>query len=108
MNSTSLRHTVKFDLSLKLALTCGNRLYVTSVAVSRQFVVYSSQDSVGTSAVGESAFKEMIDVVARQLPDWGQPAATAERLATGGYKVYGTSRRGAQTGQRSLRCCPSM
>jgi NAD(P)-dependent dehydrogenase (short-subunit alcohol dehydrogenase family) len=26
--------------------------------------------------------------------------ATAERLATAGYKVYGTSRRGAQTGQR--------
>ena len=29
--------------------------------------------------------------------------ATAERLATAGYKVYGTSRRGAQTGQRSFR-----
>ena len=28
--------------------------------------------------------------------------ATAERLATAGYKVYGTSRRGAQTGQRSF------
>src|SRR5438105_3023117 len=26
--------------------------------------------------------------------------ATAERLATAGYKVYGTSRRGAQSGQR--------
>jgi NAD(P)-dependent dehydrogenase (short-subunit alcohol dehydrogenase family) len=28
--------------------------------------------------------------------------ATAERLATAGYKVYGTSRRGAQTGQRTF------
>jgi len=28
--------------------------------------------------------------------------ATAERLATAGYKVYGTSRRGVQTGQRSF------
>jgi len=28
--------------------------------------------------------------------------ATAERLAAAGYKVYGTSRRGAQTGQRSF------
>src|SRR5256714_2737967 len=28
--------------------------------------------------------------------------ATAERLATAGYKVYGTSRRGAQTSQRSF------
>ena len=28
--------------------------------------------------------------------------ATAERLATAGYKVYGTSRRGAQAGQRSF------
>src|SRR5207253_5313037 len=28
--------------------------------------------------------------------------ATAERLASGGYKVYGTSRRGAQAGQRSF------
>src|SRR5213076_942920 len=27
---------------------------------------------------------------------------TAERLATAGYKVYGTSRRGGQTGQRSF------
>src|SRR3954454_17666065 len=29
--------------------------------------------------------------------------ATAERLATAGYKVYGTSRRGAQPGQRSFQ-----
>jgi len=29
--------------------------------------------------------------------------ATAERLATAGYKVYGTSRRGAQTGHRSFQ-----
>ena len=29
--------------------------------------------------------------------------ATAERLATAGYKVYGTSRRGVQTGQRSFQ-----
>jgi len=28
--------------------------------------------------------------------------ATAKRLAMAGYKVYGTSRRGAQSGQRSF------
>jgi NAD(P)-dependent dehydrogenase (short-subunit alcohol dehydrogenase family) len=32
--------------------------------------------------------------------------ATAERLATAGYKVYGTSRRGAQTGQQRFRMLP--
>ena len=32
--------------------------------------------------------------------------ATAERLATAGYTVYGTSRRGAQTGERSLGMLP--
>jgi len=32
--------------------------------------------------------------------------ATAERLATAGYKVYGTSRSGAQTGQRSFEMLP--
>ena len=32
--------------------------------------------------------------------------ATAERLATAGYKVYGTSRRGAQTGQRLFEMVP--
>ena len=32
--------------------------------------------------------------------------ATAERLATAGYKVYGTSRRGAQTGQLRFRMLP--
>lgn len=32
----------------------------------------------------------------------GIGAATAERLANAGYKVYGTSRRGARTGQRSF------
>jgi NAD(P)-dependent dehydrogenase (short-subunit alcohol dehydrogenase family) len=32
--------------------------------------------------------------------------ATAERLATAGYKVYGTSRRGAQTAQRSFGMLP--
>jgi NAD(P)-dependent dehydrogenase (short-subunit alcohol dehydrogenase family) len=32
--------------------------------------------------------------------------ATAERLATAGYKVYGTSRRGAQTRQRSFGMLP--
>jgi NAD(P)-dependent dehydrogenase (short-subunit alcohol dehydrogenase family) len=32
--------------------------------------------------------------------------ATAERLATAGYKVYGTSRRGAQPGQRSFEMLP--
>ncbi len=32
--------------------------------------------------------------------------ATAARLATAGYKVYGTSRRGAQAGQRSFEMLP--
>lgn len=32
--------------------------------------------------------------------------ATAERLATAGYKVYGTSRRGAQSGQRLFEMLP--
>lgn len=32
--------------------------------------------------------------------------ATAERLATAGYKVYGTSRRGAQAGERSFELLP--
>jgi NAD(P)-dependent dehydrogenase (short-subunit alcohol dehydrogenase family) len=32
--------------------------------------------------------------------------ATAERLATAGYKVYGTSRRGAQTGRLRFRMLP--
>jgi NAD(P)-dependent dehydrogenase (short-subunit alcohol dehydrogenase family) len=32
--------------------------------------------------------------------------ATAERLATAGYKVYSTSRRGAQTGQQSFGMLP--
>ena len=32
--------------------------------------------------------------------------ATAERLATAGYKVYGTSRRGAQMAQRSFEMLP--
>jgi len=32
--------------------------------------------------------------------------ATAERLAAAGYKVYGTSRRGAQTSQRSFEMLP--
>src|SRR6266508_6073971 len=32
--------------------------------------------------------------------------ATAERLAMAGYKVYGTSRRGAQSGQRSFEMLP--
>lgn len=32
--------------------------------------------------------------------------ATAERLATAGYKVYGTSRRGAHEGQRSFALLP--
>jgi NAD(P)-dependent dehydrogenase (short-subunit alcohol dehydrogenase family) len=32
--------------------------------------------------------------------------ATAERLVTAGYKVYGTSRRAAQTGQRSFGMLP--
>jgi NAD(P)-dependent dehydrogenase (short-subunit alcohol dehydrogenase family) len=36
----------------------------------------------------------------------GIGAATAERLATAGYKAYGASRRGAQTGQRSFDMLP--
>jgi NAD(P)-dependent dehydrogenase (short-subunit alcohol dehydrogenase family) len=32
--------------------------------------------------------------------------ATAKRLATAGYKVYGTSRRGAESGQRSFAMLP--
>jgi len=32
--------------------------------------------------------------------------ATAERLAVAGYKVYGTSRRGAQSGERSFEMLP--
>src|SRR5438270_11677002 len=32
--------------------------------------------------------------------------ATAERLAKAGYKVYGTSRRGARPGQRSFEMLP--
>jgi NADP-dependent 3-hydroxy acid dehydrogenase YdfG len=32
--------------------------------------------------------------------------ATAERLAKAGYKVYGTSRRGAQAGNRSFEMLP--
>ena len=31
---------------------------------------------------------------------------TAKRLATAGYKVYGTSRRGAQAGERSFAMLP--
>ena len=33
--------------------------------------------------------------------------ATAERLAKAGYKVYGTSRRGAQAANDRSRCCRS-
>ena len=33
--------------------------------------------------------------------------ATAERLAKAGYKVYGTSRRGARRASDRSRCCPS-
>src|SRR5437016_3053910 len=36
----------------------------------------------------------------------GIGAATAERLATAAYKVYGTSRRGAQAGQRPFEMLP--
>jgi NAD(P)-dependent dehydrogenase (short-subunit alcohol dehydrogenase family) len=36
----------------------------------------------------------------------GIGAATAERLVAAGYKVYGTSRRGAQAGQRSFEMLP--
>jgi NADP-dependent 3-hydroxy acid dehydrogenase YdfG len=32
--------------------------------------------------------------------------ATAKRLAKAGYKVYGTSRRGAQAGQRTFEMLP--
>ena len=33
--------------------------------------------------------------------------ATAERLATAGYKVYGTSRRGTRRARDRSRCCRS-
>src|SRR5947207_1560745 len=36
----------------------------------------------------------------------GIGAATAERLVAAGFKVYGTSRRGAQAGQRSFEMLP--
>src|SRR5881396_2152287 len=36
----------------------------------------------------------------------GIGAATAERLAKAGYKVYGTSRRGAEAGKRSFEMVP--
>src|SRR4051794_7039212 len=36
----------------------------------------------------------------------GIGAATAQRLAAAGYKVYGTSRRGVQSGQRSFQMLP--
>jgi NAD(P)-dependent dehydrogenase (short-subunit alcohol dehydrogenase family) len=36
----------------------------------------------------------------------GVGEATAQRLAAAGYKVYGTSRRGAQAGKRSFEMLP--
>ena len=36
----------------------------------------------------------------------GVGEATAERLAKAGYKVYGTSRRGAQAGERPFEILP--
>ncbi|WP_031365090.1 oxidoreductase [Caballeronia sordidicola] len=39
-------------------------------------------------------------------PSSGIGEATAERLAKAGYKVYGTSRRGAQAGQRTFEMLP--
>src|ERR1043165_4622155 len=37
---------------------------------------------------------------------WGIGEATAERLAKAGYKVYGTSRRGAEAGKRPFEMLP--
>jgi NAD(P)-dependent dehydrogenase (short-subunit alcohol dehydrogenase family) len=48
--------------------------------------------------------KDSIALVTGASSGIGQ--ASAERLANAGYKVYGTSRRGAQAGQRSFAMLP--
>src|SRR5512145_2094156 len=48
--------------------------------------------------------KDSIALVTGASSGIGQ--ASAERLAKAGYKVYGTSRRGAQAGQRSFAMLP--
>src|SRR5205814_3675779 len=49
---------------------------------------------------GREIMKSKIALVTGASSGIGE--ATAERLAMAGYKVYGTSRRGAQAGQRSF------
>jgi NAD(P)-dependent dehydrogenase (short-subunit alcohol dehydrogenase family) len=55
-------------------------------------------------ALSEGHMKSKIALVTGASSGIGQ--ATAERLALAGYKVYGTSRRGAQADQRSFEMLP--